>query len=336
MQLDDKTANAVSVRPTAAAAGALRWFRARDLGGGITGTTMEEDYLNDHLGSVIAILAAGNVTRTKGAAGDSDMLNAFLDLIGQRSPATLEGQLKRTSASVIQLQPVVGTEVVVSVDNKQIKKTGVLNFDMATDLEQAEAASKPLYLYVRENPANTLDEQISETVPDRPGGTKPGYKSGDATRRCIGSTWNDVGQDLIECSWGPGGVLRLHSHDGDHEHSLSLTQAGWSSVQAVNVPLCASAFEILWHSKGGVRQAALAASDASTNPTVTEKILGTNASEILHYANMTGPNTPRRARAGLIPVADMAAPGFKFTTYGGTLDLNDLVITGWHDIFAPR
>ena len=342
MQLDDKTANAASVRPTAQAAGAQRWFRARDLGGGITGTTMEADYLNDHLGSVIAILAAVGISRTKGTGGDSDMLNAIKAIVAQGAGRNaLVGQLKRTSASVIQLQPIVGTKVSVGIDDVILNETGPISFDMATDLEQSEAASKRLYLYLRNN-AGALDAQISETVPDLPGGTKPGYKNGDATWRCIGSTWNNLAQDLIECTWLPGGEVLFHSHDADHEHVLALTQAGWSAAQAVNVPLCAAAFQLLWKCKGNDSAVALAASDATTDPTVIRKIVGTDASEILFEASENNTTQQNEMQLkGKMPIADMASPAFKFTTYGGTLGgtpaaRNEIAVTGYTDIFAPR
>ncbi len=340
MQLDDKTANAVTTRPTAEAAGALRWFRKRDLGGGITGTTMEQDFLNDQLGNFIALFFAASITRTKGVSGDSDLLNAIESIVAQGAGrSTLIGHLKRTAPGIIQLQPLVGTKVSVGIDNTILYETGAISFDMASDLEGSEAASTALYLYLR-NQAGGLDPQISATAPYLPGGTKPGYKSGDATRRCVGSTWNNIAQDFVECTWLPGGEVLFHSHDGDHEHALALTGAGWQ-LQAVKLPLCATAFRLLHHFSGDDDAIALAASDAATNPTVPDKILGTNAGEILFEMSEDNSSTrPLQTIEGLMPVADMAAPGFRWTTYGATLNgasaANDVVIKGYHDIFAPR
>ncbi len=340
MQLDDQTANAVTVRPTAAIAGALRWFRKRDLGGGITGTTMEQDYLNDHLGNVIAILAAAGISRTKGAAGDSDMLKAIKSIIAQGAgSSTLNGQLKRTAAGIIQLRPIVGTKVSVGIDNIVLNNTGAISFDMASHLEGGESASVALYLYLR-NQSGSLDQQISATAPDLPGGTKPGYKGGDATRRCVGSTWNNIAQDFVECTWLPGGDVLFHSHDGDHEHNLGLLGNGWVS-QSVNLPLCASAMRVLHHQISNDQTVALAASDATTSPTVQKRILGTNAGEILFHMTIdSSSNRGGSALDGLLPVANIAAPAFKWTTYGVTLSgtdpINEVVIKGYHDLFAPR
>ena len=338
MQLDDKTANAVSVRPTADVAGALRWFRERDLGAGITGTTMEQDYLNDHLGNNIALFTAAGITRTKGQAGDSDLLDAIKAIVGLNTPqGALSGHLDRQSPEIIHLQPVDGTDVRVGIDNKVLSKTGNLVWDMTLDLEGGEAPSTPLYLYVRDQ-AGVIDEQISPTAPDLPGGTKPGYKSGDATRRCIGSTYNDIGSNLVESIWLPGGEVVFKSHDGDHEHALALTQTNWSAVIPVNLPLCATAFRVLWHIDTGAlqRSTAIGASDAATNPTVVDTIIGTNASEIL--LEMTeDPNAGHhQSQEGIIPVAAIASPGFKFTTFGLALTKNELVIKGYHCLFAPR
>ena len=337
MQLDENTANSVITRPIAAAPGSVRWFRERDLGGGITGTTMDADYLNDLLGCIIDLLLAGSITRTKGASGDSDITDAIKAIIGLEKPqGALVGHLDRQSNSVIHMQPSNGADVVVGIDNKILKTTGNLVWDMATDLEGAEAASTKLYLYVRDN-AGVLDEQISATVPDLPGGTKPGYKSGDATRRCVGSTYNDIGSNLIESIWLPGGEVLFKSHDGDHEHSLALTQNLWSAVIPVNIPLCATAFRVLCHIDTAFnRSIAYGASDAATDPTVLNSIIGTNASEILLEMSEDGNAGHHQSIEGIIPVANIASPGFKFTTYNQALTKNELVVKGYHCLFAPR
>ena len=276
-------------------------------------------------------------------AGDWRILNSslhtstILDL--QRTQEVLSGQLVRSSNSVIKLQPINGVDVAVGIDDRILRTTGNLSWDMVVDLEQTEAASKRLYLYVRNN-AGVLDEQISETAPNVADDTKPGYKAGDATWRCIGSTYNDLGQDLVECSWGPGGRVLFHSHDADHEHDLSLTQAGWSSVVVVNIPLCASAVLLHWYIAGTSDNAALGASNATVAPTVGRKILGTNAGDILLGYAGDGSSAPIIASQFEMPIANMKAPGFKFTTYGGTLGgagaENDVVVTGYIDIFAPK
>lgn len=254
-----------------------------------------------------------------------------------RPQEVLSGQLFRNSASVIQLRPLIGVDVIVGIDNEVLTNSGLVTFDMATDLEGAEGASVALYLYLRDL-AGVLDPQISSTAPDLAGGTKPGYKAGDGTRRCVGSTWNDAGQDLIESVWLPGGEVLFKSRDADHEHSLATTQNLWSSAIGVNVPHTASAFHVLW--KIGVasvsRSAAIGASDAATNPSSTDTILGSNANEILLEMSEDGSGAGRQTLAGVIPVASETAPGFKFTTYNQSLTQNELVVTGYNCRYAPK
>ena len=334
MQLDDQTANAVITRPTAAAPGAQRWFRARDLGGGITGTTMEEDYLNDHLGSVIAVLAAGGVTRTKGAAGDSDMLNAILALQARMNPGQLQGRLKRTAAGIIQLQPLNGTYVSAVIDDVPLRTSGAISWNMASDLEGSETASLKLYLYLK-NDAGALDPLISAVVPDLPGDTKPGYKSDDVLYRCVGSTYNNLAQDFIECTWGPGGQVLIHSHDADHEHDIGGTANGWTS-QALNLPWCASSVILAVHTAATDRAMAIAASDATTDPTVKHELIGTNASEILLTLGESSVSVEELDVEGVIPIADPTAPAFLYTTYNEVFQTLDVAVKGYTCLFAPR
>lgn len=340
MQLDDRTANAVSTRPTADAAGALRWFRARDLGGGITGTTMEEDFLNDVLGTVINVLAAGGITRTKGAAGDSDFTDAIKAIIGLEKPqGALVGQLFRVSNSVYELRPSSGADVVVGIDNKILKKTGNLVWDMAADLEGAEAASTALYLYVRDN-AGVLDEQISPTVPDLPGGTKPGYKSGDATRRCVGSTWNDVGQDFVPAIHGPGGSVMFTAHDADHVVDLvEAATTSWRN-QTVKIPITAAGVFISAAARFPAATGAIyfAVGDATGtlpagggDPSVSGL-----ENALLHAINSTGSDIKGASVQGEIPITIPATPAI---SYAATTTLNGdfwMIVRGYRDIFAPR
>lgn len=343
MQLDDKTANAVITRPTADAAGAQRWFRARDLGGGITGTTMEEDYLNDMLGNIIALLAAGSITRTKGASGDSDMADAVKAIVGVNSPQdTLSGQLFRVSNSVYEMRPSNGADVIVGIDNKILKTTGNLTWDMALDLDGSENASEALYLYVRDN-AGVLDEQISATVPDLPGGTKPGFKSGDATRRCVGSTWNDVGQDLVAAIHGPGGEVRFSNLDADHQLSPDATSSASWKTQAVNLPISAAHMLLGVHgetpSLGGLLGFAVGdATGAVTSNANRISAMGTSGPFCL-YATVwdSGGDINGFGLAEMaIPVTVPGSPQFSYAitrTLSGTLEVN---VLGYRDIFAPR
>lgn len=330
MQLDENTANSVAVRPTAEAAGAVRWFRERDLGGGITGTTMDADYLNDLLGVMIAVLAAGSITRTKGASGDDDLLDAIKAIIGINRPqSTLDGYLKRTAAGIIQLQPLVGNDVACAIDDTVLRNTGAISFNMAADLEGSEAASTAYYFYLR-NDAGSLDAQISATAPDLPGGTKPGFKNGDATRRCVGSMWNDDNQDFPLCTWQPGGVVLLHAHGDDHEHVPASSGPAWAD-QALNIPLCALAVHVtarLSTASGGTTS--IGASDAATNPDGSK--LGANGHENLAGVKTAVGQQLYQDTNAVLPIEDPAVPAISWE--GDELD--ELAVIGWVDLFAPR
>ncbi len=341
MQLDDRTANAVTVRPTADTPGAQRWFRARDLGGGITGTTMEEDYLNDMLGNVIALLAAGGITRTKGSGGDNDLLDAIKGVIGfNTTQDTLMGQLFRVSNSVYELRPSNGTDVVIGIDNKILKTTGALSWDMALDLDGSEAASEALYLYVRDN-AGVLDEQISATVPDLPGGTKPGYKSGDATRRCVGSTWNDVGQDFVPAIHGPGGSAMFTEHDADHGHDLEeAASVSWRN-EVVELPITAAGVFIsascLTPTADGM---IMFAADGATGviPTGGQDPTIAALNNVLLHAAFTGNagSLKQCSVHGEIPITVPATPAISYVSNRSLNSDFFMIVRGYRDIFAPR
>jgi len=341
MQLDDKTANAVSVRPTADVAGALRWFRERDLGGGITGTTMEQDFLNDQLGNNIALLAAAGITRTKGEAGDSDLLDSIKAIVGLNTPqGALSGHLDRQSPSVIRLRPVDGAQVRVGIDNKVLSKTGNLVWDMTADLEGAEGPSIALYLYVKDA-AGVLEEQISPTAPDLPGGTKPGYKSGDPTRRCIGSTWNSAGSDLVPAIWGPGGEVRFTRHDADHAIVLLTAALTTWRNQTVKVPITASSVFCNFSARtptnnGMVVYAADGATGTLPAGAVDPTAAGFEDTLIATESTGTGDQKGYGINAE-IPIITPATPAI---SYGITASLivssHHLLVTGYRDIFAPR
>jgi hypothetical protein len=328
-------ATAVAVRPTIDAAGTPGWWTNGDPGVPTPATIIAADFLNDVQAIIEAVFTAASVTPTKGPGGDNDLLTAINTLANAAVPPdVLVGHLKRTAPGIVQLQPRSGTKVYCSIDNVVLENTGSISFDMASDFDGSEGASEAVYFYLRDQ-SGTLDPQISATAPDPPGGTKPGYKSGDTTRRCVGSEWNNASQDFVEQSWGPGGEVTFHARDSDHEHALAHTQAGWGS-QAVNLPKSASRMRYLWFIDGTNDDAALAASDATTDPTVGGKIIGTNAAEILHAYSGDGSSNPSTCSPGSIPIADIASPAFKFTTYGGAVTENDVAIIGYTDLFAPR
>lgn len=340
MQLDEQTANSVVTRPTAAAPGSVRWFRERDLGGGITGTTMDADFLNDLLGNLIDLLAAGSITRTKGESGDSDLVDAIKAVIGiERAENALVGHLSRQSDSIIHLQPSNGADVQVGIDNTVLKTTGNIVFNMAADLEGAEAASTAYYLYLR-NEAGALDAQISATVPDLPGGTKPGYKSGDATRRCVGSFWNNVGENIVECTWMHNGQVLFSNMDADHEHVLADTASTAWQNQNVNLPITAKSMRFIASFQDNTTGIVVYGADdaAGTITAATQDPFLAGLKDALYWNISTaGADNKGHAIAGEIPILTPATPAFHYgLSVAIDVGLHKLKVTGYTDIFAPR
>lgn len=341
MQLDENTANSVTVRPTAAAAGAsVRWFRARDLGGGITGTTMEEDFLNDVLGNLRTLLSAASITRTKGVSGDSDLLNAIKAILGiNTAQATLDGQLVITAPGIIQLQPVHGNDVAVAIDDVVIRKTGVLEWNMAADLEGSETASTSFYLYA-ENDAGALVEKISATVPDLPGGTKSGYENGDATFRCVGSVWNNASQDFVPATYGPGGVVRFHEHDGDHEHALALAKStSWQTEVALNLPVSAILAAISASGNFALGEGMIVyAPEGASGGTITDGVHDPKAVADA-IAAVVKDGTSNKSGFGIafdLPIITPAAPKLAYAMTEDCEEEHTALVTGYTDLFAPR
>ncbi len=296
------------------------------------------------------VLSVGDLDTTRDTAvrwdqtaDDWRVLNSSLltpVLLGlERPQEVLSGQLFRTSNSVVRLRPSSGDAVVVGIDNKILKTTGDLVWDMAADLEGSEVASVPLYLYARDN-AGVLDEQISATVPDLPGGTKPGYKNADATRRCIGSVYNDVGQDLVPTIWGPGGQVMFLEHDADHHHDLvEAASTSWRN-EVVNIPVTASGVFIsasgIWPTgTGGIFFAA----DGATGTIPAGGVDPTNANLInaLLHAVSTGSNDGNGVSVqGEIPIVTPATPAISYVSSVGLTSNFFMVVRGYRDLYAPK
>jgi hypothetical protein len=332
IRIDNSTA--VAVRPTIEAAGTPGWWTKGDPGVPTPATELDQDWHNDVQAILMAVLTAGGITPTKGPGGDNDLRDAINALITSvaLSPGTLVGTLKRTGDGIVQLQPRVGTSVQCEINNVLLANSGAITFNMASDLEGSEAASTPYYFYLR-NDGGVLDAQISATRPDRSGETKPGYKNGDATRRCVGSIPNNAAQHFTLCSWGAGGWCNFHDHTGDHQYSPGLTASTWTS-EALNLPLCASAVRCLMQAGVAGEYVAWGASDAATNPTVAADLAHANSLEILLMLGDSGVGD--QVGSTEFPIADMANPALKWTTFGDTVVKHVITVNGYQDIFAPR
>lgn len=332
-------ATAVGTRPTIDAAGTPGWWTNGDPGIPTPATIVEADFLNDLQAIIMAILTAGSVTPTKGPGGDNDLLTALQAVIGLGLPqGHLVGQLKRTGDGIVQLQPLSGVDVLVGIDDAVLANTGSISFDMASHLDGGEAASTPYYLYLR-NQSGSLDQEISATAPDLPAGTKPGYKSGDTTRRCVGSIWNNASQHFINCTYGPGGEVLFHEHDADHEYALALTKStSWQTEVALNLPVTAVRARInasgLWgNGEGmavyGAEGATGTLTDASADASLLATILAASAVDGTSNADGFGIQFD-------LPIVTPAAPKL---AYGLTETLSAdhvALVLGYTDVFGPR
>jgi hypothetical protein len=327
-------------RPTIDAPGTAQFWTNGDPGMSIAATILEADWHNDVQEILLAVIAAGGVTPTKGPGGDNDLLVAIRALAGAEVPqSSLVGRLFRSSASVMHLRPSSGADVVVGIDNVILKNTGNIVFDMASDLEGSELPSTAYYLYLRDL-AGVLDPQISATVPDLDGGTKPGYKSGDVTRRCVGSFWNDVGEDITPTIWGPGGEVLFTAHDADHVHNLIEAESTSWRNEVVNIPITASGVLISASAEtptdpGGVF---FAVGDATGTIPDTGQDPGAAGLEnsLLHAINAGTGDTKGLSMHGEIPITIPATPA---VAYVSTFNLGSdffMIVRGYRDLYAPR
>lgn len=334
-------ATSAGTRPTIDAPGTPQFWTNGDPGMSIAATILEADWHNDVQEILLAVIAAGGVTPTKGPGGDNDLLVAIRALAGAEVPqSTLVGRLFRVSESIVHLRPVSGADVVVGIDNEIFKQTGNLVFDMATDLDGSEAASTAYYLYVRDL-AGALDPQISATVPDLDGGTKPGYKSGDVTRRCIGTVWNDAGQDFVPCIYGPGGSVMFTEHDADHTHDLIETaDTSWRD-EAVNVPVSAAGvfFSASTETPTLTGMLLFAASDATgTIPTggIDPTIAAYNNALLYSLFGGSGGTIKHISIHGEIPIAVPATPAISYVSNRDLSGSFFMIVRGYRDIFGPK
>lgn len=337
----------VTAKPTRDAIdppGTEGWFTEGDPVLAEEATVLPADFLNDLQAILRAVIDAGSVTPTKGPGGDADLLNAIRVVVNQGVPqGHLIGRLKRTGVATIELQPSSGVNVLVGIDNKVLSNTGPIVWDMASHLEGGEAPSTAYYLYLRENPTGVLDPQISATVPDLPGGTKPNYKSGDTSRRCVGSIWNRSTSAFIECTYGPGGKVLFHEHDGDHEHSLLVSQGtSWKTEVLLNLPVTAliariSATADATSSGGGFGMNVYGVEGASG--TLTDgSFLPASFPDIIAAALKGGSSNRQGMAVNFdLPIITPAAPKL---AYGITQSLTSgshwAIVTGYTDLFAPR
>ncbi len=352
MQLDENTPNTVATRPTAQPAGALvRWFREK--ASGITGTTLPEDYFNDWLGNIRALMTRTGITRTKGAAGDSDLGDAINAMIGYATPALKLGKLEWVGNSSVRIRPVVGADIVFAIDGQIVKKTGDLVFDMTSDLIPSEAALTPYYLYI-EDDAGVLTPHIDSVRPYLPGETKPGYHSsggGLAGYLCVGSVFNDSGSALAAARWSNGWSIWSVGINGpfDWDQGTSIPTA-WQTLALTGLPLCAAEARFWATMEGSRIGICYGSSEAGTSlPSGAPAGYMHRASDagmrsvLASLDSEQGTPDPGYDAQGLqfdIPIADPAVPAIKWGivdhhTSAQYLYENNLRCIGYKDLYAP-
>lgn len=358
MQIDEKDPNAVTVRPTPLTLGAeTRWFRDKDPGSGITGTSLLARFFNDVLGNLRALLAAAGVVRTTtGPGGDNDLLNAILNLLAARTQrGTLHGSFEYVSASQVRLRPRLGTRIAIEIDDVVYQKAVDLVFDHALDFSGSETASSPVYYYVHWDPAGDggagdFVPHATHTSPHLPGGAKPGYHPTNTTWRCVGTAWNGPGSDLVPFTLRRGRHT-FRERVADHYHTLTMTFGGWLDL-ALNVPDGAGAVSLLVLLRGDDPRVAFGTSDAPgslpTTETVPHSLNDANMQGVLAIAgnetssNISTSGGPTQTTQTLqidLPIADLASPGIRY----GALDEGaagasnaEMKVIAYDDPFAPQ
>lgn len=246
------------------------------------------------------------------------------------------GYLTRTSASVITLSKGIGGTIEIVINGVKLSRTADLTFTLSGaggDIDTGtEAASTAYYLYI-ENVGGVMTPSVSVTAPDIPGGTKPGYKAGDADNRCIGGQWNNTSSDLCNGRWSSSGKFTLFQRDSDHEYAIGSSDTS----NALNIPHVATEVYITAAIEGdsggaGDRGMCLSADGFSTS--VDDTLVSNNDVQIwLHV--LTNAEGTTSVMQGTIPITTMNSPAFQ-SDQDGTEASSEAIVNGWDDIYAPK
>ncbi len=298
--------------------------------------------------------------QTLGAAADWASDFDILDLlITHPTPPTtyntfgmLLGHWEYTSVTSYTLEPIVGTTIYIEIDVagelKQLSNVGDMVFDIVANAHgPAEAASTVYYMYVEDDDDDgTIDKHVSSVAPYDISGTKPGYHPTENTWRCIGSMFNDSGQDVAKGYWGRDGLFILDAPTRDQaDHLYPLTKSTTASLlqQAVNIPLTCTHFllDVYMEAAGqsGGSYCAFGQDDATAALPLTvppHKLSDALFVECTHILLIHNPNDGNSARIDM-PVVTRNAPAFRYGMGRATTvtELEAMMI-GWYDIWAPK
>jgi len=146
----------------------------------------------------------------------------------QGNPANLRiGHLVTTDVTTITLSPGTFGNIVMAINGKILTRSADLIFILddfgvggsVLDVG-SEAVSTAYYLYI-DDVAGVMTPVLSVTPPVLPGAAGiVGYHPTRTDELCIGSIWNDVGEDIVPAIWTPDGMVMFTEHDSDHTHDL--------------------------------------------------------------------------------------------------------------------
>jgi hypothetical protein len=268
----------------------------------------------------------------------------------QGSPANLKiGHLVTTDVTTITLSPGTFGNIVMAINGKILTRSADLIFILddfgvggsVLDVG-SEAVSTAYYLYI-DDIAGVMTPVISVTPPVLPGAAGVvGYHPTRTDELCIGSFWNDAGEDIVNTIWGPGQEVRFINMDGDHQISPSATAAVVWKTQAVNLPETASHIILSAHGESPSASGLLGFAVGNATGAVTAlanriSAMGTSGPFCL-YATVwdSGGDINGFGLAEMsIPVTVPASPQFSYAitrTLNGTLEVN---VLGYRDHFAP-
>jgi hypothetical protein len=327
IRIDNDTANAV--RPTITAAGTEKWWHNGDPGGGVPATVIEADWLNDIQANLEAVLVAGGITGTKGPGGDSDLIDAMNAILGTAATGLLRANFEWVAVNQVRFTPGLGGLITVEIDNVVLSQSANIVWELGdsgvggSDLDTgSEATDTPYYLYL-ENSSGTLVQHLSATGPEPRGSAdKVGYHPTNTTWRCVGSFWNDAGEDVANFNACRGGLIVLF--DRDSSFTEAPNNAAYTAL-TINAPRTASAFYL--HAEcettNGSEEIWIAPGDGNAD-----------SDAILHCGGGGGGDVHYGDDTGLVPNDDQTvASRIKYKTANG---VQIIEVLGWVDDYAPE
>jgi hypothetical protein len=259
------------------------------------------------------------------------------------SPTLGVGHLVYVDNSTVAIKSGSGGNIEINIDGTKLTQSGDLTFILGdfgvggSNLDTgSENNSTPYYLYV-DNLAGVMDPVISALAPIEIGLANAGYHPTRTDERCVGSFWNDVGEDIVKFHMVNDRQMFIE-HDNDHEPATNKNQSSsWRNLP-VNIPLSASAVMFsanVWENGAGAGflgadGAAGSISTGSRNIYITAGALYCMS---VSAANQAGSGTA----CGEIPIVNRAAPAISYgNNVNGDLTEFNILITGYTDMWALK